>query len=85
MEKKRRFFFLAFYSTSNNLLLVTRHILPTGLALKNALKVGTINFANSLSPPSIVNYRGKVTENWKRKKKEKEKKREKNVFTSVLG
>ena len=48
------FFFLALYSKSNILLLVARHILPTGLAFKNAPKVGTINFANSLSPPSIV-------------------------------
>ena len=49
--KKMRF--LASYNTSNSLLLVARHILTTGL--QNALKVGSVNFSNSLSPPSIVN------------------------------
>ena len=49
VEKMR---FGASYSTSNKLLLVARHILTTGL--KNAFKVGSENFANSLSPPSIV-------------------------------
>ena len=42
------------YSTSNKLLLVARHILTTGLHLKNLFKVGSVKFANSLSPPSIV-------------------------------
>ena len=48
-EKKKRFG--AFYSTSNKLLLVARHIL---CASKNAFKVGSVKFANSLSPLSIV-------------------------------
>ena len=39
-------------STSNKLLLVARHILTMGL--QNAFKVGSVKFANSLSPPSIV-------------------------------
>ena len=43
----------ASYITSNKLLLVARHILSTG-ASKNAVKVGSVKFANSLSPPSIV-------------------------------
>ena len=42
----------ASYSTSNKLLLVARHILTTGS--KNAFKVGSVKFENSLSPPSIV-------------------------------
>ena len=40
------------YSTSNKLLLVARHTLTTGL--QNVFKVGSVKFANSLSPPSIV-------------------------------
>ena len=44
--------FGASYSTSNKLLLVARHILTTGL--KNVFKVGSVKFASSLSPPSIV-------------------------------
>ena len=49
MEKKYLYIvftkvFLPSYSTSNKLLLVARHILTTG----------TVNFANLLSPPSIV-------------------------------
>ena len=43
----------ASYSTSNKLLLVARHIMTTGLQ-KIAFKVGSVKFANSLSPPSIV-------------------------------
>ena len=39
-------------SMSNKLLLVARHILTTGL--QKCLKVGSVKFANSLSPPSIV-------------------------------
>ena len=39
-------------STSNKLLLVARHVLTTGL--QNAFKAGSVKFANSLSPPSIV-------------------------------
>ena len=46
------FFVFASYSKSNKLLLVARHILTTGL--KDAFKVGAVNFAKSLSPPSIV-------------------------------
>ena len=42
----------ASYSTSNKLLLVARHILTTGL--QNVLKVDSVKFANSLSPPSIM-------------------------------
>ena len=49
--KKMRFG--ASYSTSNKLLLVARHIPTTGLQ-KNAFKVGSVNFAKSLSLPSIV-------------------------------
>ena len=44
LRKKMRFG--ASYSTSNKLFLVARHILTTG--------VGSVKFANSLSPPSIV-------------------------------
>ena len=44
--------FGASYSTSNKLLLIARHIMTTGL--QNAFKVGSVKFANSLSPPSIV-------------------------------
>ena len=39
-------------SSSNKLLLISRHIMTTGL--KNAFNVGSIKFANSLSPPSIA-------------------------------
>ena len=39
-------------STSNKLLLISRHIMTTGS--KNAFKVGSVKFANSPSPPSIV-------------------------------
>ena len=49
-EKKKRFG--ASNSTSNKLLLVARHVLTTGL--QNAFKAGSVKFANSLSPPSIV-------------------------------
>ena len=49
VEKMR---FVASYSTSNKLLLIARHIMTTGL--QNAFKVGSVKFANSLSPPSIV-------------------------------
>ena len=42
----------ASYSTSNKLLLVVRHILTTGL--QTVFEVGSVKFANSLSPPSIV-------------------------------
>ena len=45
VEKKK------FWGTSNKLLLVARHIL---CASKNAFKVGSVKFANSLSPLSIV-------------------------------
>ena len=41
--------FGASYSTSNKLLLIARHIMTTGLQ-----KVGSVKFANSLSPPSIL-------------------------------
>ena len=44
--------FGASYSTSNKLLLVSKRIVTTGL--KNAFKVGSVKFANSLSPPSTV-------------------------------
>ena len=44
--------FEASYSKSNKLLLVARHTLTTGL--HNAFKVGSVKFANSLSPPSIM-------------------------------
>ena len=43
---------LASCSTRNKFLLVARHILTTGL--QTAFKVGTVSFANSLSPHSIV-------------------------------
>ena len=46
VEKMR---FGASYSMSNKLLLVARHIMT-----KNAFKAGSVKFANSLSPPSIV-------------------------------
>ena len=46
-EKKKGFG--ASYSTNNELLLVARHILTAGLQ-----KVGSIKYANSVSPPSIV-------------------------------
>ena len=49
--KKNCCCFLASYSTSNAFLFVARHTL---WAFKNAFKVGTVNFANSLSPPSTV-------------------------------
>ena len=49
VEKMR---FGASYSTSNKLLLISRHIMTTGL--KNAFKVGSVKFANSLSPPFIA-------------------------------
>ena len=39
------------YSTSNKSLLVARHILTTGL---QKCLVGSVKFANSLSPPSIM-------------------------------
>ena len=42
---------IASYSTSNKLLLVARHFL---CASKNAFKFGSVKFANSLSPLSIV-------------------------------
>ena len=42
----------ASYSTSSKLLLVARHIVITGL--KNAIKCGSVKFAKSLSPSSIV-------------------------------
>ena len=42
------FLFFAACSTSNSFLLVARHTLTTGL--QKAFKVGTVNFANSLSP-----------------------------------
>ena len=45
--KKMRFG--ASYSTSNKVLFVARHILTT-----NVFKVGSVKFAYSLSPPSIV-------------------------------
>ena len=48
----RKMQFGASYSTSNKLLLVARHILTMGL--QKCLKVGSVKFANSLSPPSIV-------------------------------
>ena len=48
-SKKMRFG--ASYSTSNRLLLVARHILITD---KNVFKLGSVKFANSLSPPSIL-------------------------------
>ena len=48
--KKTRF--EASCSTRDKLLLVARHILTTGL--QNAFKVGSVKFANSLSPPFIV-------------------------------
>jgi len=38
---------------SNKLLLISRHIMTTGL--KNAFKVGSVKFANLLSPLSSVN------------------------------
>ena len=44
--------FWASCSTSNKLLLVARHTLTTGL--KNFFKAGSVKFASSLSPPSIV-------------------------------
>ena len=44
--------FGASYGPSNKLLLVARHTLTTGL--QNAFTVGSVKFANSLSPPSIV-------------------------------
>ena len=50
VEKNIRFW--ASYSTSNRLLFVARHILVR--AFKNVFKVGSVYFANSLSPPSIV-------------------------------
>ena len=40
---------------SNKLLLVARHILTMGL--QKCLKAGSVKFANSLSPPSIVKQR----------------------------
>ena len=49
--------FGASYSTSNKLLLVARHILTMSTTLrasKNAFKIGSVKFANSLSLPSIV-------------------------------
>ena len=48
----RKMRFGASYSTRNKLLLVARHILTTGL--QKCLKVGSVKFANLLSPPSIV-------------------------------
>ena len=45
--------FGASYSTSNKLLLISRHIMTTGLK-KMPLKLAVQKFANSLSPPSIV-------------------------------
>ena len=50
IEKMR---FGASYSTSNKLLLIARHIIWLQ-ASKNAFKVGSVKFTNSLSPPSIV-------------------------------
>ena len=44
--------FVASYITSNKLLLVTRHILTTDL--QKCLKVGSVKYSNSLSPPSFV-------------------------------
>ena len=44
-------YFRASYSMSNKLLVVARNILTTGL--ENVFKVGSVKFANSLSPPSI--------------------------------
>ena len=44
--------FGASQSTSNKLLLIARHIMTT--CLKNAFNVGSVKFANSLSPLSIV-------------------------------
>ena len=44
--------FGASYGMSNKLLLVARHILTTDL--QNVFKVGSVKFANSLSPPSIA-------------------------------
>ena len=46
---KKKKGFGASYSTNNELLLVARHILTAGLQ-----KVGSIKYANSVSPPSIV-------------------------------
>ena len=49
--------FLASYGTSYKLLLVARHILTMSTTLrasKNAFKIGSVKFANSLSLPSIV-------------------------------
>ena len=51
IEKMR---FGASYSTSNKLLLFIRHIMTMVLKKKNAFNVGSVKFANSLSPPSIV-------------------------------
>ena len=47
--KKKRFG--AYHITSIKLLLVTRHTLITGL---KKTKVGSVNFADSPSPPSIL-------------------------------
>ena len=42
-------------STSNKFLLVAKHTLTQWQwAFKNALEIGTVNFTNSLSPPSIL-------------------------------
>ena len=48
----KKMWFGASYGTSSKLLLVASHILT--VVLQNAFKVGSVNFANSLSPPSIV-------------------------------
>ena len=49
---KKKKCYLASCSTSSKSLLVARHILTAGL--QNAFKVGSVKFANSLSPPCIV-------------------------------
>ena len=48
----KKMLFEASCGTNNKLLLIARHIMTTGF--KNAFKVGSVKFANSLSPPSIV-------------------------------
>ena len=52
LTRRSRVRFGACYSRSNKLLCVAKHILATGL--QNVFKVGSVKFANSLSPPSIV-------------------------------
>ena len=47
--RRKKMCFGASYSTSNKLLLIAGHIMT-----KNVFKVGSVKFANSLSPPSIV-------------------------------